>query len=51
MCNAFDAGISIHESQWKGGWALEIETFLGPGKWPSHQASAIWARKSREIDP
>jgi hypothetical protein len=31
-----------------GGWALEIETFLGPDMATS-KVSAIWAQKSREL--
>jgi hypothetical protein len=30
--NAFDADSIHYESKWEGGWALEIETFLGPVK-------------------
>jgi hypothetical protein len=30
-----------------GGWALEIETFLGP-EIATSEASAIWAQKSRQ---
>jgi hypothetical protein len=47
--NAFDAG-SIR-GQVGGGWALEIETFLGPVKW--HRADRrvpFWAPKSRDIE-
>jgi hypothetical protein len=31
--NAFDAGSIYYEGKWEGGWALEIDTFLGPVKW------------------
>jgi hypothetical protein len=34
MRNAFDAGSILYEGKWEGvGGALEIESFLGPGKW------------------
>ncbi len=33
VCNAFDSGSIHYEGKWEGGWALEIETFLGPVKW------------------
>jgi hypothetical protein len=45
--NAFDAGSIHYLGKWKGGWALEIESLLGPVKWhradrrvPFHQLSA-----------
>jgi hypothetical protein len=40
--NGFEAGIH-YKGHWKG-WALEIETFLGP-EMTSSEASAIWAQK------
>ncbi len=34
MRNAFDAGSIHYLGKWGGGgWALEIESFLGPVKW------------------
>jgi hypothetical protein len=33
VCNAFEAGSIHYEGKWEGGWAREIETFLGPVKW------------------
>ncbi len=42
--NYFDAGKSYFEGYWKG-WALKIETFLGP-KMAKSEASAMWAKKS-----
>jgi hypothetical protein len=44
--NGFEACKLHYEEHWKG-WALEIETFLGPEKATS-EASAIWAQKSRD---
>jgi hypothetical protein len=41
-------GVKIHfEGHWKG-WALKIETFLGP-EMATSEASAIWAQKSRDF--
>ncbi len=43
MRNAFDAGSIHYEGKWAGGWALEIETLMGPVKWRRGRiASAIW---------
>ncbi len=33
MCDVFDAYRLYYEGKWVGGWALEIESFLGPVKW------------------
>ncbi len=41
---AFIVAIVVYEGHWKG-WALEIETFLGP-EMATSKASAIWAQKS-----
>jgi hypothetical protein len=35
------------EDHWKG-WALKIETFLGP-EMAKIEASAIWAQKCRDL--
>jgi hypothetical protein len=43
--NGFEACNIHYEGHWKG-WALEIETFLGP-EMATSEASAIWAQKSR----
>jgi hypothetical protein len=40
VCNSFEAGKIYYEGRWKG-WALEIETFLGP-EMATSEASAIW---------
>ncbi len=37
-----------YEGHWKG-WALKIETFLGP-EMATSEASAIWAQKSRDFE-
>jgi hypothetical protein len=47
---AFDAGSIHYLGKWDGGWALEIETFLGPVKW--HRADRrvhFGAQKSRDF--
>ncbi len=44
----FEAGEIHYEVHWKG-WALEIETILGP-EMATNEASAIWAQKSRFCD-
>ncbi len=43
--NGFEAGKIHYKGHWKG-WALEIETFLGP-EMASSEASAILTQKSR----
>ncbi len=46
--NASDAGKSITRAV-GGGWALEIETFLGPAKWRrAVRRWTFWAQKGRE---
>ncbi len=39
----FDAGNIHYKGYWKG-WALKIDTFLGP-EMETSEASAIWAKK------
>ncbi len=41
--NGFEAGKIHYEGHWKG-WALEIDTFLGP-EMATSEASAIWDQK------
>ncbi len=41
MRNGFEAGKIHYEGHWKG-WAMEIETFLGP------EMGAIWAQKIQD---
>jgi hypothetical protein len=43
----FDAGNIHYKGHWKG-WALKIETFLGP-EMAASEASVIWAQKSRDF--
>jgi hypothetical protein len=43
--NGFEACNINYKGRWKG-WALEIETFLGP-EMATSEASAIWAQNSR----
>ncbi len=43
--NDFDVGYIHFEGHWKG-WALKIETFLGP-EMATSEANAIWTQKSR----
>jgi hypothetical protein len=48
--NAFDAGSIHYEGKWEGGWALDIESFLGPVKW--HRADGrvpFGAQKTRDF--
>jgi hypothetical protein len=44
--NDFEVDYIHFEGHWKG-WALKIETFLGP-EMATSEASAIWAQKIRE---
>ncbi len=49
---AFDADSIHYEGKWEEGWALEIETLLGPVKW--HRADRrvpFGAQKSRADQP
>jgi hypothetical protein len=45
--SGFEACNIYYEGHWKG-WALEIETFLGP-EMATSEASVIWVQKSRHI--
>jgi hypothetical protein len=47
--NGFEAGKIHYEWHWKG-WALEIQTFLGP-EMATSEAGAIWALRYIKSEP
>jgi hypothetical protein len=43
ICNDFEAGKIRYEGHWKG-WALEVQTFLGP-EMSASEATAVGSKK------